>query len=86
MTDAGPRPLVIEVARAEGRTRVVVAERELSPDALEAVVRDAAGADQSRAVEVRAARDLAYADLAPVLRACRAAGLTSVRLAAEKHQ
>lgn len=35
-------------------------------------------------VELRASRLLPYADLAPVLKACRQAGLTSVKLVAER--
>jgi len=85
LTDAGPKPLVIEVSATDSaETRLSVADRPVDFAALESIVRDAAGANATRAIEIRASRDLPYEKLAPVLKACRAAGLTTVRLAAER--
>jgi len=85
LTDPGPKPLVIEISAAPGaETRLSVADRPVDLAALESIIHRAAGANSARAVEIRASRDLPYERLGPVLRACREAGLTSVRLAAER--
>ena len=85
LTDAGPKPLVIEVSAPAGAELLLsVSDRPVDLAALENIVRDASGANASRPVEIRASRDLTYERLSPVLKACRAAGLTSVRLAAER--
>ncbi len=85
LTDAGPKPLVIEISAPDGGpTRLSVADRPVDLGALEAIVKAGAGEGTARAVEIRASRDLPYERLAPVLKACREAGLTSVRLAAER--
>ncbi len=51
--------------------------------ALEAALKARAGGS-SPEVRIRAGRDLPYAQLSPVLAACKRAGLTSVRLVAER--
>lgn len=85
LTDAGPKPLIVEVVAVEGGgTRLSVADKPVDLGALEGIIRDAGAASAGRAVEIRAPRDLPYERLAPVLGACRAAGLTTVRLAAER--
>ncbi len=54
---------------------------------LEAALKRLAGNAAGKAeVQIRAGKDLPYSQLAPVLAACRRAGLTSVRLVAERRQ
>lgn len=76
--------LVINVLAGEdGAARLVVDNEHVAPDRLGDLVA-ARLADKPRTVvQLRASRELPYGAVRPVLGACRSAGVTSVRLAAE---
>ena len=72
---------------AEGglRPRVLVNGHEVVEGGLEAVLRARVSADPSASVvQVRADRRLPYSDVAPVIKACRDVGLTTLRLVTER--
>lgn len=80
--------LVINVVPARGGAaegfRVVIDTREVAEAELESVIRDRLGSRPGAVVEIRGARELSYGAVARVIRACRGAGVESVRLATEK--
>ena len=91
--DAGRRsPIVVEIIQPGNpeakEPLVMLSGRTVDLAALAAAVKDAVeieGTDKAqRAVHLRAHRDLPYAMLSPVLKICRGAGLTSVRLVTER--
>lgn len=74
--------LVISVSPGKDGPRVDVQGRTLGDKELAELLK---GADaRERGVQIRADRSLAFADVAPVLRACRDAGLSSVKLATQR--
>jgi biopolymer transport protein ExbD len=78
--------LVINVLAPEapgGAARVVIDARSVGPGLLDPLVRERMAAKPRTVVQLRASRDLPYAAIEPVIAACRAAGVASVRLAAE---
>lgn len=76
---------IITVRRSDtGTTEAVVAGQVLSLDALRSALR--ARPTESADVQLRADKALVYADIAPVLEACRAAGLTSIKLVAQRSE
>ncbi len=85
-------PIVVEVdlpGNPEAvEPRVMLGGRSVGLDALATAVKDAVrieGSEKSqRPVHLKAPRELPYAMLAPVLKVCRGAGLTSVRLVTER--
>lgn len=87
-TRKGAESLVINVASvdaagAEPRSvRIAVDGEEIAAATVPSMVRKRVPAGGT--VRVRASRDLAYGDVAPVIEACRDAGVGSVRLATEK--
>lgn len=84
---AAPEVLVVNVVPGpDGATSpaIVVEQTPVGPESLAAIIRERAGQDPETAVLVRASRDLPYGAVAPVLQACREAGVASVRLAAER--
>ena len=64
--------------------RVVIDAMEIPNDQLEGAIRDRAAATPGLVVEIRGARELDYGAVAAVIRACKGAGVGSVRLAAER--
>lgn len=69
---------------AGGPARVEVADTQVPPDLLGAVIRERLAAEPGAAVQIRAARELPYGAVAPVVAACRDAGVTTLRLATER--
>jgi biopolymer transport protein ExbD len=98
LTDKTPDVLIINVLpggtalrsgdqrRSErGATyRIVIDAAEVPEAALEATIREKLIARPEAVVEVRGSRQLAYGAVAGVIRACKNAGVASVRLATER--
>ena len=88
ITATGPTPVIIEIAPPDSPgapAPIIVAGQPIALPALDNLLRGAADDPAGpRPVQIRAGRDLPYAMLAPVLQACRKAGLTSVRLMTER--
>lgn len=84
--DKAQDQLVINVMpeRGTGRTRIVIDTMEIPAEALEGTIRERVGAKPDVVVEVRGSRELAYSSIAGVIRACKEAGVASVRLATER--
>jgi biopolymer transport protein ExbD len=68
----------------DGRERIVIDAMEVPLERLEPVLRDRLTRKPDSAVELRGARELAYGAVSRVIRACKSAGVESVRLAAER--
>ena len=86
MTGAGvseeaSRAIVIVVTGAP--TRVLVDGQEVAPGTLQGVL-EARGASPTARVQIRADRSLAYDAVAPVIEACRKAGIVGVDLVTER--
>jgi biopolymer transport protein ExbD len=79
-------PLVINVVpgRAGEPARIVIDTREIAPGDLESAIRERLGSKPGVIVELRASRDLSYGSIASIIRACKSAGIESVRLATER--
>ncbi len=76
---------IISVAQVPGNaagTRIVVNGTLVGPDELRTALRARAPADAP--VRLRADRDLPFSTIAPVLDACRDAGITTLRLVADR--
>ena len=67
-----------------GATRVVIDTGEIPPERLGAAIKDRIAAKPDAVVELRGSRELAFGSVATVIRACKEAGVGSVRLAAER--
>jgi biopolymer transport protein ExbD len=83
LTEKAQERLVINVLPSG----VVIDGASVPPEALEATIRERLGQtpDKGEAiVELRGARELAYGSIAAVIRACKGAGVGSVRLATER--
>lgn len=79
--------LIINVMPGPGaEPRIVIDTAEIPPSQLAAAVRDRVSAKPGVVVELRGSRELAYGAVAGVIRACKDAGVGSVRLAAERIQ
>lgn len=65
---------------------VVIEGVDVPEGALEATIKERLAGKPDAVVEVRGARELAYGSVAAVVRACKAAGVESVRLATERAQ
>jgi len=76
--------LVISVAAAEGGARVVIDGREVSEGELDAVLKARLAEPAAALVHLRADRRLAYGLIAPVIEACRRAGVVSLKLVTER--
>jgi biopolymer transport protein ExbD len=85
-------PVIVTVAAGEGASgatamhpKVLVNGHEVPEGGLESVLKARVAADPGATiVQVRADRRLPYSDVAPVIKACRDAGLTTLRLVTEK--
>jgi biopolymer transport protein ExbD len=79
-------PLVINVVpgRAGEAARVVIDTHEIAANELELAIRDRLSSKPGVVVELRASRDLSYGSIASIIRACKNAGIESVRLATER--
>jgi biopolymer transport protein TolR len=84
--EKSPDVLIINVlpAAAAGTHRVVIDAAEIPQAELEAAIRDKLVSRPEAVVEVRGSRQLAYGSVAGVIRACKNAGVASVRLATER--
>ncbi len=67
-----------------GAARIVIDTTEIPPDQMAAAIKDRIGAKPGVVVELRGSRELSYGAVAGVIRACKEAGVGSVRLAAER--
>lgn len=56
----------------------------IDPELLAQLIRERRGDKPDTVVQIRADRNLAYADVLPVIRACRLAGVRDVRISAEQ--
>src|ERR1044071_2248106 len=65
-----------------GLPRIVIDAAEIPVDRLGAAIKERIGAKPGAVVELRGSRELAYGSVAMVIRACKEAGVGSVRLAA----
>jgi biopolymer transport protein TolR len=65
---------------------VVIEGADIPPEALEATIKERLGGKPDAVVELRGARELTYGSVAAVIRACKQAGVESVRLATERAQ
>lgn len=85
-TDKAQDQLVINVmpGAPPAGTRVVIEAADIPLENLEATIKDRVASKQDLVVEVRGSRDLSYASVATVIRACKSAGVASVRLATER--
>lgn len=85
--DASSRAVVVDILATQNASESPLSVDGVpgTPGNLEATLRlRAAGPGDQPEVRIRAGRELPYSRLAPVLAACRRAGLTSVRLVAER--
>lgn len=69
---------------APGSSRVVIDTYEIPDAGLESTIRERTTARPDVVVEIRGSRELSYAAIARVVRACKEAGVQSVRLATER--
>jgi biopolymer transport protein ExbD len=67
-----------------GIPRIVIDAADVPLDRLEATLHDRLARRPDSVVELRGSRDLAFGPVARVIRACKNAGVQSVRLAAER--
>ena len=83
--EKSPDVLIINVLpAASGTHRVVIDAAEIPQGELEMAIRDKLVSRPEAVVEVRGSRQLAYGAVAGVIRACKNAGVASVRLATER--
>lgn len=64
--------------------RIVIDTTEIPPDRMAAAIKEKIGAKPDVVVELRGSRELSYGSVAGVIRACKEAGVGSVRLATER--
>jgi biopolymer transport protein ExbD len=83
-------PVIVTVLASEapGAHHIILVDgHEVPDDGLESVLRSRVSANPSSSVvQVRADRRLPYSDVAPVIKACRDVGLTTLRLVTERTQ
>jgi biopolymer transport protein ExbD len=85
-TDKAQDQLIINVMPGPipGATRIVIDAFDVPDGMLEATIKDRVAAKPDVVVEVRGSRELSYSSVAMVVRACKSAGVASVRLATER--
>lgn len=78
--------LIINImpTRANAPARYVIDTLDVSPENLQAAIRDRLLDKQDVVVELRGSRELTFAPVAFAMRACKEAGVESVRLATER--
>jgi biopolymer transport protein ExbD len=78
--------LIINVmpTRGDAPARFVIDTLDVSPENLQAAIRDRLMDTQDVVVELRGSRELTYSAIAFAMRACKEAGVESVRLATER--
>jgi len=86
IVDKAQDQLVINImpGSSPGSTRIVIDAFDIPEASLEATIRERITAKPDVVVEVRGSRELSYASVARVVRACKDAGVESVRLATER--
>lgn len=82
--EANPAQVVVNVVGVERGASIVVEGATMSAEQLEEFLRRRLAAEPGAQVQLRADRRLKYAEVAPALEACRLAGLSAVRLVAER--
>lgn len=75
------KDLTITISGSAGSPSILVEGKPTAIDALENTLRVR---EEGLGVQIRADRHLTYADVSPVIDACRRAGLASVKLTAER--
>ena len=85
-TDKAQDQLIINIlpGPAPEAPRIVIDAVDVPPTAPLATIKERVAAKSDLVVELRGSRDLSYASVAMVIRACKDAGVESVRLAAER--
>lgn len=81
LDEADRTPFVITVLPS---ARVIADGLEVAPEDLPALLRSKLPDPAAAVVHLRADRDMPYARVAPIIDACREAGLTSVKLVARR--
>ena len=76
--------LIINVMPGRGAPRIVIDAADIPLEGLAAAIKERIGPKPDVVVELRGSRELAYGSVAGVIRACKEAGVGSVRLAAER--
>ncbi|CAG0992850.1 Biopolymer transport protein ExbD [Phycisphaerales bacterium] len=76
--------LVITVAQGPSGARIVVEDTEIAAVDLPSLLRARVTDPATASVHIRADRALSYSHVAPVIAACREAGLLSVKLVAQR--
>jgi biopolymer transport protein ExbD len=86
VTDKAQDQLIINILPGppSAPPRVVIDAAEVPPEALLATIRERVASKPGLVVELRGSRELAYGAVAMVVRACKDAGVESVRLATER--
>lgn len=79
-------PIVINIAPEEGAPEpaILIGEERVMQSQLTKILKDMSEIAPDAEVQIRADRTLSYGKIAPVLSACRDAGLVSVKLVAAK--
>lgn len=75
---------VMPLEPGETRPRILLGDMPVAEADLETALKSQLAADPNLGVQLRADRSLEYGAIAPVIEACRRAGLASVKLAAER--
>jgi len=78
--------LIINIMPVRGQdlARFVIDTMDISPENLQAAIKDRLIDKQDVVVELRGSRELTYSAIAFAMRACKEAGVESVRLATER--
>ncbi len=85
LDEKSPDVLIVNVVpAAAGASRVIIDAAEIPPAELETAIRSRLTARPDSVVELRGSRDLGYGAVAAVVRACKNAGVQSVRLATQR--
>lgn len=76
-------PLVVNVALQDGNVTIEVGRRVLSADELARFIESRIADRPETTVQIRADRSLSFGAVEPIIAACRAAGVGTVRIATE---
>ena len=80
LTEKAQERLVINILPST----IVIEGADVPPESLESTIKERLGGKPDAVVELRGARELNYGAVAAVIRACKQAGVESVRLATER--
>ncbi len=80
---SAPGPIVVNVVVQGGSVVIEVDRRLLNPDELAALIEARLARRPETGVQIRADRSLSFGAVEPIIAACRAAGVSVVRIATE---